>query len=326
MKKVNVAAIIKGTFKRLGDPYFAGSAAEVAFWLILSLMPATILLVQILQVFTLSTEAAQNIFGVYISGETYNIIAPLLDFSSRKSVTVLLVAIALVAGSNAVYALMRIINLAYGNLTKASSTIARTIIDRLNAVLMTLLVLVTMIFALYILVYGELFVKSTLAYTNDILGNDYTFSEIWYGMRWIIAFLLFFITVFSLYYLLPRSGLSYKDHFASSKLATARNIFTVWLKGRRLETMRAMPGSIFAAVTMLIVTRIYTLIVRNVDFDNVNILYGGFSSAVVLLLWFYAIGYVLIAGIQVNATHTEYLHEHEAQETGKTGETDNNGD
>ena len=298
-------AVIKITWKKLSDPYFAGCAAEIAFWLILSLMPATIVLTQLLQIFMLSVETVQEIIIASMSGEVYGIVAPLLEYDSRKGVTVLLVVLALVAGSNVVFALMRIINLAYGNISNNTVTIVQTIKDRLKAILMTLIILVAMIFALFILVYGEFLVKTTLMYTNDYFSEGYTFSEVWFGVRWVIAFILFFIMVFSLYYILPRSGVSYRGSFKGGGLTAVKNIFTVWLKGRRMEYMRAMPGSIFSAVALLIVTRIFTLIVGNVAFGNISILYGGLGSVVLLLLWLYSMGYVLIAGIQLNAAYLE---------------------
>jgi len=297
--------IIKATLKKLGDPYFAGSAAEVAFWLILSIMPATIVLAQLLKFFTISIDSVQNAMMSSMSPEVYNIVAPLLGYNSRSSVTILLVVIAMIAGSNAVFALMRIINLAYGNTVSSRIPFLQTITERLRAILMTLLMLVAMIFAFYILVYGEFFIETSLVYTNDILDQGYTFSQVWYGVRWIIAFILFFLMVYALYYVLPLSQVRYREHLAGRKLVTVKNLFSAWLKGRRMEYMRAMPGSIFAAVTMLIITWIFTLFVQNVAFGYVNILYGGLASVVLLFIWFYAMGYALIGGILVNAVYLE---------------------
>jgi len=313
-----IKGVSEGTYKKLMNPFYAGGAAETAFWLLLSLVPATIVLAQILQVFTLSMEAAQNILGAYVSGDFYNLIAPLFEYKARGSVTVLLIAIALMAGSNTVFTLMRIINQAYGVAPKTDNTIVRTIRDRARAILMTLLVLVTIIFALYILVYGEIFVKTALSYTNDLMGYHYTFSEVWYGMRWVIAFILFFLMAFTVYYFLPRSDVSYKEYFLKSKFATARKIFRVWLKSQRKEFLDALPGSLFTAVAMLVVTRIYTIFVQYVARENINILYGGLSSVVVLLLWFYAMAYVMIVGIQVNAANREYLSSREQAPAGQT--------
>ena len=306
MKKGATKYVWEGTFDRILEPSFAGAAAEVAFWLILSMAPASILFAQVLQFFTFSMEAAKKLLTAYVSGEVYDIIAPLFEYSSLKSMTILFIILALWAGSSAVFSLMRILNRAYGFVPKIESTVAQYFIGRLRAMLMTLLMLATIIFALFILVYGEVIVNTALSYSNDFLGNHYSFSEVWFGVRWIIAFILFFFMVFSIYYTLPFSSITYRDHFTKSKLLTIKQVFMAWLKNRRLEYLRAMPGTFFSAVAMLITTRVYTLFVRNVMRDNMNIIYGGLSSVVVLLIWFYVIALILVIGVQVNAAYAEY--------------------
>ena len=303
-------------FAKLIDPFYAGGAAEVAFFLILSLVPATILLAQILHLFTITMAAAHNLLGVYVSDEVYGLVSPLLEYSPRAGVTVLLIVLALWAGSNAVFTLMRITNRAYGVIPKTGNPVLWVTLERLRAILMTLLVIVTMIFALYILVYGELIVKTSLSYTNGFLGNEYTFSEVWYGVRWVVAFVLFFFMVFSLYYILPRSGTAYAEHAKGGVFSAARKVLAVWLKNRGRASLRALPGSLFSAVAMLVVTWAYTFYVRQAAFGNFNILYGGLSSVVVLLLWFYVMAYILITGIQVNAACLEYGGQRRQREKG----------
>jgi membrane protein len=174
--------------------------------------------------------------------------------------------------------------------------------------LLTVLVLVTLIFALYILIYGELIVETTLSYNNVFLGREYTFSEIWFGWRWIIALILFFFMSYSIYFILPRSGASKSENDSDSKRSAIKDVFSAWFRGRRVEMKRALPGSIFSAVAMLIATWIITLYMRNFQnfaFGTFSILYGGLSSVVVLLLWFYVIAFIVITGIQVNATCAE---------------------
>ncbi|MDR3363650.1 MAG: YihY/virulence factor BrkB family protein [Clostridiales Family XIII bacterium] len=310
--KETVKEIAKGTFKKVIDPFYAGGAAELAFWLLLSLVPATILLAQLLHLFTLSMEAAHNVLGVYLSEDIYNLVAPLLDYSPQKAVTALLIILAFWSGSRAVFTLMRITNRAYDVVPKTGNPALWYVRERLRAILMTLLVLVTMVFALYILVYGELIVKASLSYSNDYLGGHYEFSDVWYGLRWVIAFALFFFMAFSIYYILPVSGVRYREHFAGRKLATVKNVLALWLKNRRRAYRKALPGSLFAAVAMLVVTWAYTIYVRYVALGNFNILYGSLSSVVVLLLWFYVMAFVVITGIQVNATYAERAFHSEA--------------
>ena len=301
-----VKSIGASTFKKLIDPFYAGGAAEVAFFLILSLVPATILIAQILHLFTITMEAAHNLLGVYVSGEVYDLVSPLLEYQPRASVTILLIALALWSGSNAIFTLMRITNRAYGVVPKKGNPVLWVTLERLRAILMMLLVIVTMIFALYILVYGELIVRTSLSYSNDFLGQEYTFSEVWYTVRWVIAFFLFFFMVFSLYYILPRSGTVYAEHAKGSLLHATKSVMAVWLENRRKGTLRALPGSLFSATIMLVATWVYTFYVRQTALGSFNILYGGLSSVVVLLLWLYAVAYILITGIQINAACLEY--------------------
>ena len=306
MKGGAAKSIAKSTFDKLIDPFYAGGAAEVAFFLLLSLVPATILLAQLLHLFTLSMEAAHNLLGEYVSEEVYALISPLLDYNPHKSVTALLIILSFWAGSQAVFTLMRITNRAYGLVPKTGNPVLWVITERLRAIPITLLVLVTMVFALYMLVYGEIIVRTSLSYSNDFLGNEYTFSEIWYGMRWVIAFLLFFMMVFTIYYILPRFGPAGKKYHSETRFDTVKNVFFAWLKNRRKASRIALPGTIFSAALMLIVTWVYTVWVHNMAFGNMNILYGSLSSVIVLLIWFYVIAYVLITGIQLNAAFTEY--------------------
>ena len=316
-----VRSIAKRTFDKVIDPFYAGGAAEAAFFLLLSLVPATILLAQLLHLFTLSMEAAHNLLGEYVTAEVYDLIAPLLDYNPRKSVTVLLVVLALWSGSQAVFTLMRIINRAYGVVPKTGNPVAWVVRERLRAIFTTLLVLVTMVFALYILVYGELIVRASLSYSNTFPGNEYTFSEVWYGARWVIAFILFFIMDYTILYILPRSGTIYSKYHAENRVDTAKNVFFAWLKNRRKASLKALPGSIFASVLMLIATWAYTVWVHYMAFGTMNILYGGLSSVIVLLIWFYVMSYILITGIQLNAACAEY----EADRGSGAGEPDEPG-
>jgi Predicted membrane protein len=307
--KETIRTVTKGTFKKIIDPYYVGGAAELSFWLMLSLMPATIILAQILQLFTISMDAASNLVDMFLTDEIYDLISPVLNYKSSDSITIILIVLALWAGSTAVFTMMRISNRAYGFVPK-SGPVVWMIAERLRSMLFTLIVLVTLVFALYILVYGEMIVRASLSYNNVFMGTEYTFSEVWFAVRWIIAFILFFLMAFSIYLLLPRAGSEQEEAKDDDKKITILKIFYLWMKkwmkNRGIETKRALPGTFFSAISMLIVTWAYTLYIEHLAFDNINILYGGLSSVVVLLLWFYIMSYIFITGIQINATCVEY--------------------
>jgi membrane protein len=89
-----------------------------------------------------------------------------------------------------------------------------------------------------------------------------------------------------------------------------------WWSNFRVVLNRIFPGSILAAAGMLIVTWMYSFYIRYVSRpgSNFNILYGGLSTIVLLLLWFYALSFVLIIGIQFNAAWAENKEKENAKD------------
>ena len=301
--------IAEATLKRIIDPFYIGGAAELAFWLLLSMVPATILLAQIMKVFTISTEVAYNVLGAYLPEEVFGLISPLLAYRARGSVTILLIILALWAGSSVVFTLMRVANRAYGSVPEDVHPVVWVITERLRSIVLMLIVLTAMIFALYILVYGELIVDLSLSYNNAFLGQELSYSEVWFGARWFIAFILFFMMGFSVYCILPRLGRQYKKPTKPGKRVAIKKFIKFWWGNARIVARRALPGSIFSAVLMLLVTWVYTIYINNASFEFFNILYGGLQWVVIMLVWFYIISYIVITGIQVNAAFVEYTED-----------------
>jgi len=157
-----------------------------------------------------------------------------------------------------------------------------------------------------VLVFGELIVRVVLKYLNSFFDQDFTFSQVWYTVRWVIAFGLYFFMVLSIYYLLPNRESTFSRLIGKTLGATLKNFITSWARRSRQVLRMIFPGSVFASITMLLSTWLYALYVRYLaSRANFNILYGGLSSVVLLLLWFYVIAFILIIGIQLNAAWAE---------------------
>jgi membrane protein len=304
--KNSAAEIAKLVWKRVCDPFYAGGAAEVSFWFLLSVVPSSVLLAQLLHLFTLSYEAIHDVLSSYLADEALATLMPLLEYRPSRTVTVLLVLLALWAGSRAIFSLMRISNYAMIGGLPYKSAITGWLRERARAILLTVVVLVTFIVALYILVFGELIARTSLSYANEYLGGGYTFSEVWFFWRWPIAFALFLLLTFCLYYLLPLTGGGYAALVTDSKIETVKRVTLEWFRGRRRALRRTLPGAVFAAAAMLIVTWVYAFYIRMIALPSYNLLYGGFSSVAVLLIWFFVMSYLLITGIQFNAAVAEW--------------------
>ena len=94
-------------FKQLQDPYYQGFAAQIAFYLLLSMVPIVLLITQILGVFDISVSSALELVEQYTGKQISSIIESMFAFSSVGYVNIVFIVIALWAGSRASFAIMR---------------------------------------------------------------------------------------------------------------------------------------------------------------------------------------------------------------------------
>ena len=70
MSSKRLIALFSSGYRQLNDSYYQGFAAQVAFYLLLSVVPTIILLSQILGVFSLSLELLSDWISEYMPEET----------------------------------------------------------------------------------------------------------------------------------------------------------------------------------------------------------------------------------------------------------------
>jgi membrane protein len=312
------------TFAKIIDPFYAGGAAELAFFLILSFVPTTILLAQFLHVFTLSMDAIKDILIEYLQDDVLDVVMPLFDYESSNALSIVLFVLALWAGSKALFSLMRMSNYAYRGGSGYRNPVIAYLRERIRALITIVIVLLTIVFALYVLVFGEVIVKAALTYLNDFLGKDYSYSAVWYTARWIIAFLLYLFMVIIVNYMLPHRKGNYSRMLTKGFLRSLRNILGAWIGNVRMMLRMIFPGSLFSAVGMLIATWLYSFYIKWAvsAASNFNIIYGSLSSFVLLLIWFYVLAFVLIIGIQMNGAieqSREQIKKDKVEEDGHEG-------
>lgn len=258
-------------YQKLRDPYYQGAAAEMAFYLMLSIVPLFILLSQMLGIFSVSLGSIRDWLDMeeMVNMEGADMIMSLLDYSPSGVNSIFLGITAAWAASRAQFSMMRITNY---TLTDGHSTGQGYFRDRLRSLKTVIITVFTIAFALVILVYGEVILK--LAF-GIVAGNEIA-ETTWVVIRWPAAAALYFLMVSYNYYVLPT---------------------------HRIPFGAVVPGSIFASIGMMVVTVVYS-IYSNVS-SNYDILYGSFSNFVVLMFWFYLLSWVQFLGVILNKTWWE---------------------
>lgn len=253
-------------FRQLQDPYYQGFAAQISFYLMLSIVPIFILISQILGFFNISTETAVQVFHEYTGKQVKGIMSNLFKFSSLGIGNVIYIIIALWAGSRASFALTRIANY---TLTEGDSTGRNYFIERVRAIKTLFITVVTVVFSIVILCYGKLILTGIVSLFS--LDAEKYVDSAWLWFRWPLGFFLFFIMISYNLYILPTEKRPYRT---------------------------VIPGSFFAALGMLVVTLFYSFYTSSLaDYD---IVYGALSSVVALLIWFFLLAWVLCLAVFFN--------------------------
>lgn len=251
------------TIKQLQDPYYQGFAAQVSFYLLLSIVPIFLLMTQMLGIFDISLESALKLIESYTGREMSAMFRELFEFRSAGLSSVVFAAIALWAGSRASFSIMRITNY---TLTGGKSTGRNYFIERFRAIKTIVITIFTISFSLIILAYGKLILEAILSVLR--LDSQVYADNIWMWLRWILGFLLYFLMVSYNYYLLPTEKIPFR---------------------------KMLPGSLFASVGMLLVTVGYSKYASSLA--EYDLLYGALSSVVGIMFWFYLLAWVLCLGV-----------------------------
>ena len=261
-------------FQQIQDPYYHGFAAQISFYLMLSVVPVLILIIQMLGLLGISMQTALDIVEQYTGNRISGVVSMLFEFSSLGFGNIIFLIIALWAGSRASFAISRITNY---TMTEGRNTGKNYFIERARAILTMLLTMISLVVAIVILCYGKIILLGVLK-ALDVEDTAFV-DSFWLWLRWPLGFVLYFLIISYNYYILP----------------TVRKPFRT-----------VVPGAIFASIGMLIVSWAYTFYTSSLV--NYDIMYGALSSIVALMIWFLLLSWVIILGIMCNKVIEDTSH------------------
>lgn len=143
---------------------------------------------------------------------------------------------------------------------------------RLLAIGLTLGMIVTLIFAMILPIFGS----EVLGFIESYTGFESVFASVFESLRWVIGFALLIIFLMILYRFAPSIKLPFKYVF---------------------------PGAIVAGVLWLIISFGFSFYVSN--FGNYSAVYGSLGGIIILMMWFFLTGTILMVGAIINALYRE---------------------
>ena len=253
--------------EQLKEPYYSGVAAELAFFLLLSIVPTVILIGKFSGLFSVSAQYLVETLNLYAPKELNQLITPYLQAEGSNNTSIIFLVLSLWFASTGFNALIRISNYAY----EIEKRKIGFLFKRIKAIRVTFLFMIMVVVNLMVVVYGQIIGEFITNYSKELFGIGIIIDTIWYFLRWPISFVFFYILMLYIYSSLPDKHLPYS---------------------------KVMPGAIFATLGITAASSVFTIYVSKLS--KYDLIYGSLSNIVILMFWLYIISFVIVNGIIIN--------------------------
>ncbi|MEF9992669.1 MAG: YihY/virulence factor BrkB family protein [Romboutsia sp.] len=258
---------IKNIVKESNYSQINSKAAEMSFYLLLSLFPfliftiSSIAYIPIIQwdkyIYLLQNIMPESAYDM-VSSMIYSAIA-------NRSISLLITSFFLTvwASSRAVTALIKGINKSY-NIMETRSYIKIFVIALIFTIVLLLLIFSSMIF----LVYGE----KIGSFLFNLIGLDKIFIKVWNICRYTIGISTVIIILLNLYRYTPNKKISLKE---------------------------AIPGAVVSTFGWIFISLSYSYYTNS--YARYELIYGSLGGIIVLITWLYLSSWSILIGVEVNA-------------------------
>lgn len=258
--------ILSTLIYRIGKDNATGLAAQLSYYFLLALFPTLIFVLTLIPLFQVNPDTITNMISENAPGDTAKLITGIIDDVMNNASGGLfsfgLIA-ALWSASNGMTALMNAFNVAYDVEDGRNA-----IILKIMSVFFTVIMVVVFGIAIALPIFGQ-------QIGNLLFGPLGLESE----LRWIFSLIkvvlpliVTFIVFITLYTLAP-------------------NI--------KIKLLSVVPGAAFTTVAWLGSSALFGLYVNN--FANYSKTYGSIGGIIVLMIWLFLTGLIIIIGAEINA-------------------------
>lgn len=264
-----VRRFFKQVIKYISKPEMRVLPGQLAFFIVVSLIPLIALVGSIAGYLSISTEQTLKIMGGILP---FDIAEDIFNVTSGKGLTfniAIFFISAFLLASNGAHSMIITSNEIYK--VKNNNVVKR----RIKAIGMTFILVLLFLFLLLVPVFGDK-IFEVVSYNipnQQIVKISYTIYSL---MQYPISIILIFYNIKLLYTLAP---------------------------DRKIKRKTTNTGAMFTTICWIIATKIYSIYAGT--FSNYNIFYGSISNILFLLMWVYILSYIFVLGMAFNATNTK---------------------
>lgn len=256
---------VKEMLHRILADDISGLAAQLAYFFLLSMFPLFIFLFTLVAYLPYSQQEILNTFQTFAPAESMNLIEESLNEVMQGNVKLLSIgAIGTIwSASHGLNGIINAFNRAYNVKETRSYFIARGM-----SIMLTFAMIFVFIVALFLPVFG----KQIGIFLFSELGISEQFIRVWNTFRWVISSIVLFIVFMMLYWIAPN---------------------------KKITCVSVLPGAVFATVGWVVVSLLFSFYVDKIT--NYTTTYGSLGGIIVLMVWFYLSGWMIVMGGEINA-------------------------
>lgn len=261
-----VMTVLKHFYEQIEKTDVFGLAAQLAYFLLLSLFPFLLFLLTLVGYLPIEFDMVIALIDQLVPDQMMNIINEnIYRMLNRQDGGLLSLSIigTLWAASNGINALKRAFNRAYGVTENRPFLVARLI-----SMVLTVAMVCVLVMALLLPIYGRMIGE----YVFTLFGMSQEQFEAWNTFRWVISSVIIFIVLLALYILAPNKRIYFRD--------------AIW-------------GALFSTVLWQLASWLFSYYVNTLG--NYDATYGSLGAVIVMMIWFYISGIIIITGGVLNA-------------------------
>lgn len=265
MKRILNNKYIKNFYDILMTPAIRVLPGNLAYYIVLSLVPIIALIAALCSKFSLSTEDIRNFFDIILPNNVEDILHSVFNSVSGDTISPWFVIIGFIIASNGAHSIILSSNVLFNIDNKGF------VERRIKSLFLTLVLVFLIVFIIVVLGFGNIILSFVLSLKwfrsiSDIVYNSFIF------LKWPVAIVFIFMLI--------------------------KVIFTI-APDKHIPSKYMNRGAWFTTIGLIIASIIYSYYANNIA--NYSYIYGNLANIMVLIMFVYVISYLLVVGIALNA-------------------------